>query len=894
MNTHYLDRLFSPRAIAVFGASEEKDAVGRRVFENLIHGDFKGPVYAINPKYKKVLGHPCYDKIEEAPAPIDLVVIATPAATVPDIIRQSGEHGVTAAIIISAGFSEGTGQGSSLEKHVVRIARQYQMHILGPNCLGLIRPANGMNATFSKNTATAGQLALISQSGALCTAILDWAAANDVGFSTIVSLGNAADIDFGDLLDFLAQDPKTQSILLYVEGIRDARSFMSGLRIASRMKPVVVIKAGRHQAASQAAITHTGAMMGGDDVFNAALQRAGVVRADTIQQLFAAAEILATHCRVGGNRLAIVTNGGGLGVMAIDRAVDLKVSLAELSPATIDELDQGMPEHWSQRNPVDILGDAPPERYRKAVSACLADENVDGVLVMLSPQAMTDPDGCAQAVIDAQAGQTKPLLACWMGQDLIASADKLFARHHVPCFSNPESSVEAFACLARFHDNQQLLMQVPGPLSSRSKPDVEGARLIIESVLSEQRHALTTAESRAILKAFHIPVSFSIECDNANAALVAAESLGYPVVMKISSPSITHKTEVGGVRLNINNAQSVRTTYNELLEQVHVHQGNPYATRVTVEPMYITPSGRELLVGASRDPVFGTAIVFGAGGIKVEVLQDRAIALPPLNHFLAERLIAGTKISALLGEFRDLPPINRQALIQVLLRVSEMVCELPEIVSLDINPLIADEKGVMALDSRIQVAHQPAGINRYGHLAIHPYPNHLVTQDQLADGRNITIRPIRPEDATIEQDFFKKLSTQSRYFRFMQRLNELTQDMLIRFTQLDYSRELALIAVTDMEGQEIEVGVARYTMNPDGKSCEFALVVADEWQHRSIGSRLMKALINSARQQGFTHMEGEILSSNINMQRLVEGLGFQLSNCADDPGIKLASKNLNS
>jgi acetyltransferase len=892
MNTHYLDRLFSPRGIAVFGASEEPNSVGRRVFDNLLSGDFRGPVYAINPKHKKVLSQPCFAQISDAPQAIDLAVIATPAETVPDLIRQCGEHGINAAIIISAGFSEGQGQGSALEKSVVQMAKRYQMQLLGPNCLGLIRPAIGMNATFSKNTALPGQLALISQSGALCTAILDWACANDVGFSTIVSLGNAADIDFGDLLDYLAQDPKTQSILLYVEGIRDARRFMSGLRIASRMKPVVVIKAGRHQAASQAAITHTGAMIGGDDVFNAALKRAGVVRADSIQQLFAAAEILSTQSRVNGRRLAIVTNGGGLGVMATDRAVDLNIELAELSNDSIEALNRSLPAHWSQRNPVDILGDASPERYQHAVKVCLADDNVDGVLVMLSPQAMTDPDACAQAVIEAQRGQSKPVLACWMGQDLVAGADKLYARHHLPCFSNPESSVEAFVCLSRFHDNQQLLMQVPGPLASLSAPDVEGAKLIIESVLAEGRQTLSTTESRALLKAFKIPVSFSIDCDSANAALVAAETLGFPVVMKISSPSIVHKTEVGGVRLNITNAQAVRSTYNELLEQVHVNQGNPYATHVTVEPMYETPSGRELLVGASRDPVFGTAIVFGAGGIKVEVLQDRAIALPPLNHFLAERLIAETKISGLLGEFRGLPPINRESLIQVLLRVSEMVCELPELISLDINPLIADEKGVMALDARIEISHQPAGINRYDHLAIHPYPNHLITLDQLPDGSNITIRPIRPEDAMIEQDFFRKLSAESRYFRFMQRLNELTQDMLIRFTQLDYSRELALIAVTDIDDEETEVGVARYTMNPDGQSCEFALVVADEWQHRGIGSRLMKALIASARQQGFSRMNGEILSTNINMQRLAEELGFKLRNDPDDPGVKLASKNL--
>lgn len=894
MSTHYLDRLFSPRGIAVFGASEKENAVGHRVFANLLDGNFRGPVYAINPKYQQVLSQPCFARIEDTPKAVDLAVIATPAETVPDIIRQCGEHGVSAAIVISAGFSEGKGQGSGLEKAVIETAKSYQMHVLGPNCLGLIRPSIGMNATFSKNTAMPGQLALISQSGALCTAILDWASANDVGFSTIVSLGNAADIDFGDLLDYLAQDAKTQSILLYVEGIRDARSFMSGLRIASRIKPVVVIKAGRHHAASQAAVTHTGAMIGGDDVFNAALQRAGVVRADTIQQLFAAAEILATQSRVSGRRLAIVTNGGGLGVMATDRVVDLKIDLAELSEETITTLNKVLPAHWSQRNPVDILGDAPPERYHHAVKACLADDQVDGVLVMLSPQAMTDPDGCAEAVIEAHKGQAKPVLTCWMGQDQVANANKQFARHHIPSFNNPESAVEAFACLSRFHDNQQLLMQVPGPLASHSSPDVEGAKLIIESVLSEGRETLSTTESRALLKAFNIPVSLSIECDSANAALVAAESLGFPVAMKISSPSIVHKTDVGGVRLNISNAPAVRTVYNELLEQVHVNQGNPYATHVTVEPMYDTPSGRELLVGANRDPVFGTVIVFGAGGIKVEVLQDRAIALPPLNQFLAERLISETRISGLLGAFRDLPPINRQALIQVLLRVSEMVCELPEILSLDINPLIADEKGVMALDARIQVTHQPIDINRYDHLAIHPYPTHLISHDQLPDGSNITIRPIRPEDAAIEQEFFRKLSAQSRYFRFMQRLNELTKDMLIRFTQLDYSRELALIAVTDIDGEETEVGVARYTTNPDGKSCEFAVVIADQWQRLGIGSRLMRALISSARQQGFVRMNGEILSSNINMQRLAEELGFDLSNDPDDPGVKLASKDLRS
>ena len=892
MGTHFLDRLFTPQAIAVFGASERPDAVGGRVFDNLRNAGFSGPVYAINPKYKRLYHQPCYPSITAIGKPVDLAVIATPAPTVAEIIHACGEHGVRAAIIISAGFSEGDGHGASLEKAVLEAARQYQMRILGPNCLGLIRPSVGMNATFSKNNAKPGQLALISQSGALCTSILDWAAAHDVGFSAIVSLGGAADIDFGDVLDYLAQDPQTHSILLYVEGVRDARSFMSGLRIAARMKPVLVVKAGRHVEGSHAAFTHSGAMIGADDVFDAALQRAGVVRAMTIEQLFAAAQLLASRQRVSGNRLAIVTNGGGLGVMATDRAIDLGVTLASLSEDTVAQLNRTLPPQWSHGNPIDLLGDASAQRYQNAVTACLDDPAVDGVLVMLSPQAMTDTTACAQAIIDAQQGNTKPVLACWMGEQLVEAANKLFLRHHMPSFPNPESSVEAFAYLASYYQNQQLLMQVPGPLATTSEPDVDGARLIIESVLAQNRTVLTITESKALLHAFAIPVTQSIECRSANDALVAAESMDFPVAMKINSLDISHKSDVGGVRLNISNAHAIRTTYQELQQEVHNKFPAAKIEGVTVEPMYTPPHGRELLIGVISDQVFGPAITFGAGGIQVEVLRDRAVALPPLNTFLAEKMISQTHIAQLLGAFRNMPAVKMDALVQVLRRVSEMVCELPEIRALDINPLIADENGVMALDARIVVEHPAPSQDRYDHMAIHPYPNHLVSLWQLADGTNIKIRPIRPEDASIEQSFVRDLSSKSRYFRFMQGLNELTQQMLVRFTQLDYNRELALIAVLELAGEETELGVARYVMNPDGESCEFALVVADKWQHKGLGSHLMSALIEAARQNGFKMMNGEILANNHNMLKLTENLGFSLHTSSDDPGIRVAVRRL--
>jgi acetyltransferase len=892
MGKHFLDYLFSPRTIAVFGASEAPESVGGRLFSNLVNGGFPGAVYAINPKYKQLFGQTCYATLEQINNPVDLVIVATPAITVPEIIHSCGEHGVRAAVIISAGFGKGNGQGEALARSMLETARLYQMRVLGPNCLGLIHPSARMNATFSKSNALAGQLALVSQSGALCTSILDWACPREMGFSTIVSLGDALDIDFGEILDYLAQDRETVSILLYVEGIRNARSFMSGLRIAARMKPVVVVKAGRHQAGQRAAVTHTGALVGADAVFDAALQRAGVVRATTVSQWFAAAQILASKYRVSGNRLAIITNGGGLGVMATDRAIDLDVQLSSLSETTLAVLDKKLSSHWSHSNPVDLLGDAPPQSYELAVRACLEDQGVDGVLIMLSPQAMTDAEACARAVISAVGDGHKPILTCWMGDQQVAAARELFARHHIPHFNTPESSVEAFAYLTSYYHNQQLLMQVPGPLAERSEPDIEGARLIIESALSEKRSLLSMTEARAVLHAFHIPVTRSIACSTANEALVAAESLGFPVVMKINSPDISHKSDTGGVKLNITNAQAVRSSYRELIDEVTKKADTIHIDGVIVEPMFAPVHGRELLVGVVRDPVFGPAISFGAGGVQAEALEDRAVALPPLNSFLIARLISQTRASRLLDRFRNMPAVHMEALVQVLRRVSEMVCELPAIREMDINPLVAHETGVMALDVRIAVDPVPPSLDPYAHMAIHPYPAHLTSRLQLADGTNISIRPMRPEDAAIEQGFVKQLSPQSKYFRFMQGLNELTQEMLIRFTQLDYHRELALIAVLDGQESEIELGVARYMMNPDGESCEFALVVADAWQGRGIGSKLMTELMGAARLRGFAEMIGEVLATNANMLVLMRNLGFNINTSKEDPAICVVSRKL--
>jgi acetyltransferase len=882
MRSHYLDRLFDPHSVAVFGASERPESVGARVFENLHAAGFKGELYPVNPKHETVLGHRCHPDIQSVGAPVDLAVVATPAPTVPEIIHRCGEHGVGAAIVLTAGFREAGTQGRKLEREMLSEARRYRMRLVGPNCLGMIRPSVGLNATFSKDNAEPGSLALVSQSGAICTAILDWAKSRRVGFSAMVSMGDACDVDFGDMLDYLALDLTTQAILLYVEGVGDARSFMSGLRAAARLKPVVIVKSGRHSQGLKAAVSHTGALVGSDDVFDAAIRRAGAVRAMTIDQLFSAAQLLSKRPRVRGDRLAMVTNAGGPGVMATDRAVDLGVKIAKLSEQTLQRLNASLPEHWSGGNPVDILGDAPPERYQLATEACLTDPNVDGLLVMLTPQAMTDPLGSAQAVAQVAQDCDKPVLACWMGDAHVRDSRQLLLGRDIPSFANPEGSVEAFGYLTSYHRNQRLLMQVPPPLGELSEPDVAGAKLIIDGVLAERRSLLTMAESKALLRAFGIPVTLSIEVHSANEALVAAESLGFPVAMKISSTELSHKTDVGGVRLNIVNAQAVRSAYNELVASVRKKTGRQYES-VAVERMHDNPNSREVLVGVARDPVFGPVITFGAGGTAVEIHRDRAIALPPINGFIARTLISRTRIFRMLGEYRGMPAANMGALEQALGRVSEMVCELPRLKELDINPLLVDEHGVVAADARIVVELQEPALDRYQHMAIHPYPHDLVHSWQTADGQDITIRPIRPEDAEIEQAFVRNLSSEAKHFRFMQGVRELTSDMLVRFTQLDYDRELALIAVVQEGDEEREIAVARYAINPDGESCEFAVVVADEWQGRGVGSELMRQLMNAAKEKGIKRIEGQVLKENVVMLELMEFLGFESAPNSEDP-----------
>ncbi|MBW9268159.1 MAG: bifunctional acetate--CoA ligase family protein/GNAT family N-acetyltransferase [Candidatus Thiodiazotropha sp. (ex. Lucinisca nassula)] len=887
MQSHYLTPLFSPKSVAMFGASERENSVGEVVFRNLISCGYKGAIYPINPKHEEIQGIKAYKSIDEIGKPVELVVVATPAKTIPAIVEACGLHGVKTMIILSAGFRESGPAGLRLEERVVEVAKEFGIRFIGPNCLGLIRPDQGINITFGNNNAKPGNLALVSQSGAICTAILDWAETNDIGFSTVISTGISADLDFGDYLDYLVADPKTDSILLYVEGIKNARRFMSGLRAAARIKPVIVLKVGRHAAGAEASMSHTGALVGSDETFSAALSRSGVLRVETISQLFSAAKALSSRYRVYGNKLAIITNGGGPGVMAADRASDLDIELATFNDDTIKALNEALPEVWSHGNPVDIIGEAPPERYRAAVDICLNDPGVDGTIVILTPQAMTQPDAVAQELIDLADKHKKPILTSWMGGKQIENARKLFNNAKLPSFRTLENAVDAFYYLSSHQENQRLLLQTPAKSSRRhEQPDAEGARLIIESALSEQRKVLSEPESFALLGAFRINAVRNGIARSANEALILAESIGFPVAMKIFSPDISHKSDAGGIRLNINNAQAVRTNYRDLIEQVKETRPEAAIEGVTVEQMYQSPNGRELLIGIVRDPVFGPVISFGSGGTTVEVMGDSAIALPPLNRRLASDLIDRTKASKMLNQFRHMPAANREALVDVLLRVSSMACELPWIQEMDINPLILDDQGAVAVDARIRVNYPRPSTDPYHHLAIHPYPVNLVTRTQLPNGINIVIRPIRPEDADLEQNFTRQLSNEAKYFRFMSSIQELTPEMLTRFTQIDYHNEMALIAVTEDEHHEVELGVARYVINPDKRSCEFALVVADEWQRQGIGHKLMNHLMEIARDRGLERMEGEVLSNNFKMLDLMKSLYFQVTPYPEDNSIK--------
>lgn len=892
MKPHYLTSLFSPRNVAVIGASDTPGSIGQAVFANLLTGNFQGKLFPVNLNHKVVGGVPAHQTVRTIEPPVDLAVVTTALRTLPAIMRDCGKKGVK-AVLLAKEFADSEQLEREIMNEAMSLARQYGLRVLGPNVLGLMRPVAGFNASNYTSKVRPGNLALVSQSSALCTAMLDWADSKGIGFSSVISVGEALDVDFGEILDYLVADNFTQGILLHVHHIHDARRFMSALRAAARTKPVVVIKSGRHEDVVTG-LSHSSNLVGSADVFDAALARAGVLRVDTIAQLFTAAKVLAANFRVQGNRLAIVTNGIGPGVLAADSVVSYGVELAQLSEPTLSLLNQVLPRNWSGGNPLDIIGDASPMRFRTAVKACLDDANVDGVLVIFTPQAGTDHLTTAQLMIGLQRESTKPIFLSWLGEAKVSESRELFSKAKCAHFRAPEYAIEVFRNLANYHQNQKLLLQTPGPLEGkREEPDIAGARAVIDAALAEGRSVLSERESKQVLAAFHVPVNPTMLARTEDEAVAHAGQFGYPVVLKIDSPDIFYKSDVGGVELNISNEATLRAAFEGIIGRTRTLRPDARIDGISVQPMRRRRFSRETMVGVTYDEAFGPVLTFGAGGIAVEVMHDRALALPPLNDYLVGRMIDKTRIGMLLGPFKNMPAVDRDQLEQVLLRVSEMVCELPQVREMDINPLVAEEQGVIALDARIVVAPVKEDRKRYGHMAIMPYPTRLVRALQLPDGTPVTIRPVRPEDAQMQQAFVRNLSEESRYNRYMSSIKQLSQTMLVRFTQLDYDREMALSMMREGEdGQEEQLAVARFITDPDNEGCEFALEVADHWQGHGIGAVLMSDLFEAARAQGLKVMRGEVLASNKGMLKLMRKLGFSVEPHPEDQALTMVSKPL--
>lgn len=884
MSVRNLDHLFAPRSVAVIGASLRPHSVGATVLRNVVEGGFKGPVYPVNPKYDSLEGLRAYPDIASLPEAPGLAIICTPAATVPGIVRQLGAAGTRAAIILSAGLgAHKDAQGRTLKQAALDAARPYVLRLLGPNCVGLLVPGIGLNASFAHTGASPGKIAFVSQSGGLVTAVLDWAGSRGIGFSKFISLGESADIDFGDLLDYLASDGDTSAILMYMEDVRHARKFMSAARAAARSKPVLVLKAGRMPEGARAAASHTGALAGSDDVYDAAIRRAGMLRVLTTEDMFAAVETLA-HARTrGGDRLAIVTNGGGPGVMAADALSAAGGTLAALGPGTLAGLDAVLPAMWSHGNPVDIIGDAPVERYCATLEVLLKDKDNDAVLFIHAPTAIVPSADIARAVAPLAAAASRNVLGCWLGGEGVEEARRIFSAAGIPTYGTPEEAVTAFMQIAQYRRNQDLLMQVPPAVAVNAGDGRAAAAAVVRSVLAAGRTIMTEPEAKAVLGAYGIPVVQTRTAADVDAAVEAARQIGFPVAVKILSPDITHKSDVGGVALDLDTGEAVRAAAGRMQRRLGELRPGARLEGFTVQSMARRPQAHELIVGVATDPVFGPVILFGQGGVAVEVMADHAVGLPPLNAVLARDMVSRTRVAKLLAGYRNLPPADTDAVVRVLMQVSQLVADIPELAELDINPLLADSDGVIALDARIRVELAGQTGSTLDRLAIRPYPAGLEEQIDW-NGEPVLLRPIRPEDAPAHLEFFDALTPDDVRYRMFVRVRELTPSQLARFTQIDYDREMAFIATRPLPGGgELTLGVARVVADPDNIQAEFAVTVRSDLKGHGLGRVLMEKLIAYCRKRGTREIVGEALPQNTRIVHLVRKLGFTVTpNPAED------------
>ena len=880
MVTTYLDKIFNPKSVAVVGASDEEGSVGCALMKNLLESGFEGEVFPVNIRKKEILGVKAYQSVLQLPKTVDLAVIATPAKTVPEVVEQCGKAGIKGLIIISAGFKEIGPEGKALEDKILEIKQKYDLRIIGPNCLGIIRPNIRLNATFINKMPRPGNVAFISQSGALGTAILDWAVHENIGFSYFVSVGSMIDVDFGDLIDYFGTDPKTRSILMYVEGITNARKFMSAARHFARTKPIIIVKAGKYGESARAAASHTGSLTGEDDVYEAAFKRAGIVRVEEIADLFNCAEVLGMQPLPRGPNLAIITNAGGPGVMATDAIIGMGGKLAKLSPQTMDYLNSVLPPYWSHGNPVDILGDARADRYKAVLDAVLNDENVDGILIIYTAQAVADPVEIAKSIVEliknkGQRGKT--ILTSFMGKKDVEEANLILNANEIPTFSTPEQAVKTYLYMYKYKRNLELLYETPEELPVDVSPPKLPIMAILRNAAIENREVLTEFEAKKILEFYNIPVVKTYVARDEDEAVAIASRIGYPVVLKILSPQIIHKTDAGGVALDLKSEDEVREAFRTIIKNAKRYNPNAEILGVTVQPM-IKKRGVEVILGSKKDIVFGPVIMFGMGGVGVELFKDYSVGLPPLNQTLARRMMEETKVYQLLKGFRGMPPANIKRLEEVMVLFSHLLIDFPQVKEVDINPLVVDEKDVIAIDARIIIDKELVfkKVEPHQHLVISPYPKKYETLWKMRDGRTVLLRPIKPEDEPLWLEMFQNCSEESIRYKLFQTLKHMPHEVRVRYCNIDYDREIAIVAELTENGKRKIIGTARVSIDPDGKSGELAFLVADPWQGLGLGTKLVDYVVEICKERGLETVYAFMVPDNLKAIELMKKFGFTL------------------
>jgi acetyltransferase len=885
MVTLNLDKIFNPKSVAIIGASDQEGSVGYAIVKNFTQLGYAGKVYFVNIRKPEILGVKTYPTVGQIPEPVDLAMIATPAKTVPDVVEQCGKAGVKGAIIVSAGFKETGAEGKALEDKILEIKKKYGIRIIGPNCIGVIRPRINLNATFVDKVPKPGKIAFLSQSGALGSAILDWAVHENIGFSNFVSVGSMIDVDFGDLIDYFGTDPQTKSILMYVEGITEARKFMSAARHFARTKPIIVVKAGKFTESAKAVASHTGSLSGEDAIYDAAFKRAGIVRVEEIGDLFNAAEVLGTQPLPQGPNLAVITNAGGPGVMATDALIAKGGKLAKLSQKTLDVLNGVLPSFWSRGNPIDVLGDAQADRYKTAVEACLNDENVDGILIIFTQQAVGDPIAITKAIVElvkSKAYQNKTILTSFMGYNSVQEANRILNANNIPTYSTPEQAIKTYMYMYHYQRNLELIYETPEELPVDAAPPKRPIMSILRNAAVEDRELLTEDEAKKLLKYYSFPVISTEVAATADEAVAFARQIGYPVVLKILSPQIVHKTDAGGVILDLNSATEVRQAFDMIMQRAKAYAPNAQIIGVTVQPM-IKKKGVEVIIGGKTDPLFGPVILFGMGGVGVELFKDYSIGLPPLNTTLARRMMEETKVYQLLKGYRNVPPVNLKLMDEIMLMFSQLLMDFPQIKEIDINPLLINEKEAFILDARITIdkANVFKKFEPHEHMVISPYPKKYEVLWQLKDGREVLLRPIKPEDEPMWLEMFQSFSDESIRYRFFQMIKDTPHEVRVRYCNIDYDREIAIVAELTERNRKRILGVSRLSIEPDGKGGELAFIVGDQWQGLGLGTKLVDYTLEIAKEMKIEKVYAIMLPDNNRALNLTKKMGFKIEYLSD-------------